>query len=341
MALAPSRQRTLLKVLFLCTGTLILASCGERAAESDSSEALDSFTLMSTVPEAESWLGNEDSFGSVESIALLDNSEVVVADGMNNRLLLFSGGSEVDSFGRRGEGPAEFAMLRVVARGQADTIVALDVSRAKLVVLQARGTSLSQLSSAILSFPAEHLCMLGPRLFVLGFHDSSLVHEISLAGEVLNSFGSPEGADPIEMAISSTGRLACSPDNDRIALVSKMFGIIRIFEATGELIRRDSVPDFSRTIYNIGPGGMRPELPDIGYAHTVDAVHWFGGDLLVQLSRGPRQDGHTRESRWLSDTDGWRAGPADWPRILGYTTTGLVYASVDDPYPVIRIYRWR
>ena len=323
-------------LLVLMLSIHLLSACADEAVETTPEGFLAGLSLVSA---PEGVVGDDDAFGSIAGLVLLGTGELVVSDGMNGRLKRYVGGSHVGSFGRLGEGPDEFTGLGAIARTRGDTLIAVDSRRGRLVVFESPEDSLIRLHDVDLPFPATGVCTAAGRVFVLGRHDGMLVHETTVNGGVLNSFGEVQGSDPFEIAFNSLAEIACSAEPDVIAVVSRVLDRVRIFSGSGASILEDSIPSFIAPSYERGPNFIRPMPPPLGYANVVAAAHWFGGDLLIQLRTNPGDEDGLLESRWLSNDGTWSDRLPRWPKILAHTADGLVYAAVEDPYPVVRIYR--
>lgn len=88
--------------------------------------------------------GSPDEFGEVYDIALGPEESVYVADGMNNEIRVFGlDGSHRFTFGRSGEGPAEFARLSSVV-WLGDRLLALDTEQGRISEFSAGGEYLGQ-----------------------------------------------------------------------------------------------------------------------------------------------------------------------------------------------------
>lgn len=312
-----------------------LAACGPTGAK-------DYYTGFAAGPSSPTatW-GGEHTFGSIDGFALVDSGAAVVSDATNGHLHLFVGGQDVRTFGRLGPGSSDFITLGAVAALPADTFVVLDPNRARLVGFLRVDDSVARLGPVHLPFRAAGVCSMAGRLYVLGRYDSTLVHEVTTGGSVLNSFGALEGSDPFEIRMNAAAEIACSKDANAVALASRLPGELRVFAADGKLIRRDSIPQFVHSSYHRQGMGARPLPTTKGYWNLVEDVRWFGKNLLVQLAQSPKAHEKTFESRWLSGSGAWERGVPDWPRVLGHDSDGRVYVAVTDPHPAVKVYKVR
>ncbi|MCA1790604.1 MAG: 6-bladed beta-propeller [Thioalkalivibrio sp.] len=322
--------------LLLVVGILVLvAGCQEEPTESQAMFALG------VVPLAVDTLGDQETFGGVADLVALDSDRVVVGDHLYGRLYLYSGGQIVAQEGRLGEGPKEFRRLATIEKLPGDTVAVLDPAAGRLMLYRISDAAFQPLGHVQLQFTARDFCVIEDEIFVAGPHDGNLLHQVNLDGSIARSFlPAPEGAsNPFETAVRSVGKVACS-ESEGIAFVEQTFGRLRVVRPSGELVLEDSIPGFSRTVYQTAGAGFRPALPETGFAHRVDEVTWIGAGLLFNLSRSSSPSDRQPESRGWSAEAGWNSDLPAWPRVL-YYDSGELYAAVEDPYPVVQRYRVR
>lgn len=320
---------------------LSLVACAPEAPLPPPVSWVEVFAGLDSVPAAVDSAGSADSFGSVDAAVTLSDGGTVVIDGMNGLVRLLRDGVQIDASGGPGDGPKEFRMIRRAALGRGDSVIVLDQARHRLAVLRADRDSLAWAGDTVLPLPVADFCTIGGRLFFAAQGGAWILHEGTTDGQVLTSFGGPEGDDLLSQALSGVGTLACSADAQELAFVSMTLGIARIFSLDGRELRRDSIPGFVRTIYEVTGNAMRPKLPEQGYAHSVSSVQWLGRSLLVQLSRGPISVGAGQDTRlWLADGT-WVSELPQWPRIVDVTHDTALVATIDDPYPRLMTYRIR
>jgi hypothetical protein len=313
------------------------ASCGDEAQG-----AADFFTGLSAGPSSPvaTW-GDRRTFGSIDGFALLDSGVAVVSDATKGHLHLFLDGKDARSFGRLGPDSADFSTMGSVAALRSDTFVVLDPNRGRLVGFRRVADSVVRLGRVDLPFPVKGVCSLDGRLFVLGRYDSTLVHETTVRGGVLKSFGALEGSTPFEISMNAAAEIACSQEAGAVAVASRVPGELRVFSADGTLVRTDSIAGFVRSSYGRRETGERAPPGANASWNTVEDLRWFGKDLLVQLARMPKPDRAAFESRWLFASGVWKESVPAWPRVLGHDAHGRVYVAVTDPYPVVKLYKVR
>ncbi len=314
----------------------LVAACGGKVS---APTAKDFFTGLSRVPSsAETTLGDQHTFGSIDGMAVLDPDVEVVSDATAGRVKLFAGGHEVASFGRVGPGPDDFTTVGAVAAVRADTFVVLDPNRGRLVTFRRATDSVERVGPVDLPFAVSGVCALDSRLFVLGRYDSTLVHETTTHGGLVRSFGALKGGTPFEVGLNAAAEIGCSSEAGAVAVASRVPGELLLFSPDGTLMRRDSIPSFRRSGY-VGRRTASPADTSASRSwNVVEGLQWFGQDLLVQLGRYPKTGATRLESRWLTASGEWKAGLPAWPKILAHSGDGRVYTLSRDPYPVVKVY---
>lgn len=312
------------------------ASCGRGTA----GHATNFYAGLSGGPESPvaTW-GGKGSFGSIDGFALLHPGVAVVSDATDGHLDLLVDGKRVAVFGRVGVDPGDFTTLGAVAAVRADTFVVLDPNRGRLIAFHRVADSVMRVGPVDLPFRVSGVCSLADHLFVLGRYDSTLVHETTTHGGVVRSFGRLEGATPFEIGLNAAAEIACSSEAGAVAIASRVPGELRIFGVSGTLLRRDSIPSFTRLAYEHRGPSTRALPAATGHWDTVEHLQWFGRNLLVQLRPNPEKVVSTFESRWLSATGEWRMGLPSWPKVLAHTASGRVYVAETDPHRAVRVYQ--
>ncbi len=320
----------------LAVGLLLASGCGRGPAAPN---ATNFFTGLSHVPSSpDTVLGGEHTFGSVDGLAVLGPHAQVVSDATDGHLKLFVDGREALSFGRLGSAPDDFSTLGAVVAVGADTLVVLDPDRGRLVTFTRAADTVAPLGAIDLPFRVSGVCAMDGRLFVLGGYDSTLVHETTVHGGLVRSFGRLEGGTPFEVGLDAAAEIACSSDAGAVAIASRVPGELRVFSPSGALLRHDSIPSFARSSYAGRTVATTSDTTAVRSWDVVRGLQWFGKDLLVQLGRYPRTGESGLASRWLSAAGVWKEGLPAWPRILAHTASGRVYTLSEDPYPAVKVY---
>lgn len=284
-------------------------------------------------------IGDNDAFGSIDDIEVVNGNRVAVADAMNSRVMLFSAGGELLShFGQKGRGPGEFFRMVAIGSTPDGTLLVLDQGNMRISVLRIQGDSLHLSKEVRFTFPATGMCTIGPHVFLLGYHEGRLVHEFALDGTIVRSFYSIESEDRFDIALIANGRIACSEQSRLVAVASRMREQLEMFSLDGRPVRSATIPDYVETIYSRVGNSIRPETPPEGYAHETASLSWLDGTLIVQMRRIPPSEGIALETRQLSLDGGWAGAEPMWSRI-GETYDRTIYTIENDPFPIVRVYR--
>ncbi|MDE0073605.1 MAG: 6-bladed beta-propeller [Gammaproteobacteria bacterium] len=82
-----------------------------------------------------------DLFGRINQVIRLSSGDIAVAEGLAAEVRVFDdGGGYLRTFGRRGEGPGEFANLWTISELPGDTIVAVDPFGGRITLFTSSGT---------------------------------------------------------------------------------------------------------------------------------------------------------------------------------------------------------
>jgi hypothetical protein len=283
-------------------------------------------------------IGDASTFGRISDIEEISGGRFVVLDGARGTVELFAAdGRPLSSFGRRGTGPGQFMVPVALARDGDGSLLVLDRGSARLTILTIDGNSLRLTRDTPLPFTPRSMCHVRGKLIILADQDGALLHELSLAGELLRSFGVRGDGSPLINALTALGKIACSDSAGMIALTPTTLGHVHIYSVDGQLLRIVPIPGYSETIYDItGDYSVRPKTPASGFAHKTSSLHWMSSTrLFVQYGRIPAGSAQL-ESRFLTG-DGETHYAPEWPEVVHVSDT-RVYAVKSAPYPHIMIY---
>jgi hypothetical protein len=282
------------------------------------------------MPHEPTWtVGDEDgplSFGNITDVGRLDDGRVIVLDQLSSRLwMLDSEGRLVGSVGGAGGGPGRFSIPVAVSMA-GDTLLVLDQGASKVNVFATSADSLRHVTEFSLPGLFHDLCVLDSRIFVLGLWRGMAVHEVTRAGEFLNSFDPVPAADrgdfvaQEEQGFQASGRLECDSRSRLIVVAPTMRGTVRAFNAQGELHWRVAIPEFFEA--RLRPTGtgyrMSPDEATGRVTQTETLGRWSDG-LWVQVReidpKGGRDPGELRS--WsIEPSTGRVIRLPELPRIL-------------------------
>lgn len=131
-------NRATSRLLCACAMGPLLAGCGDRsgpAAEDVVQWSVDTLALIQ--PEG---IPGEEPFGRIADIEIGDDGSVFVLDGLNRTVRVFDqDGTEVRTFGRRGQGPGELERPAKLLWGPYGNLWVLDLGNGRLTVFDPDG----------------------------------------------------------------------------------------------------------------------------------------------------------------------------------------------------------
>ncbi len=284
------------------------------------------------------------AFGVIGDLLSDGKDRIFALDVVNKRIVTLSTTGTVPKvFGREGRGPGEFADPVALASDGARLYV-LDRANQRIDVLSAEA-ALVRLGSFAPDFPAEDMCVLEDRLFVLGERQGWLIHELDRSrGRVLRSFArDTAAADLLLTSYRASGYLLCGPGDELTFLPMLRPDVQRFSASTGALLGVADIPGYlpvrvrrlsNRSVQFYARRGEHD------FASAI--VPLPDGGRLIQVGRlrrgaTTRHEFESLRSYEISARDYQiREIAAPLPRILAtYGTTAL--AAVTDPYPAVRV----
>ena len=127
------------------SSTVVRDSAGVLIAESPLEASGDQWRLqlppVLRIGRSEGGDDGPDLFGRIMQVVRLSSGDIAVAEGLAGEIRVFDdGGEHLRTFGRRGEGPGEFANLWTIAELPGDTIVAIDPRGGRVSLFTSSGT---------------------------------------------------------------------------------------------------------------------------------------------------------------------------------------------------------
>ena len=150
---------------------------------------LGEWTEAVTIGEYEA--PDEEVFGSILSVVLMDGGGVAILDGQASRAVGFDDqGRHSFTFGRqRVRDLEEFVDPTALFRVADDTLALLNRSARTLQLFAREATTpFREIGRYELPFWPSAGCSMHGRIFILGGHEDLAVHEVDRTGGILNSF---------------------------------------------------------------------------------------------------------------------------------------------------------
>lgn len=125
--------------------TIVRDSAGVVIAESGLEASGNEWRLqlppVLLIGRSEGTADGPDLFGRINQVIRLSSGDIAVAEGLAAEIRVFDdGGGYLRTFGRRGEGPGEFANLWTISELPGDTIVAVDPIGGRITLFTSSGT---------------------------------------------------------------------------------------------------------------------------------------------------------------------------------------------------------
>ncbi len=324
---------------------LITAACagGDDAVPNDALRAPyalsgEPYALLGELSQPET-----QSLGSVRRITVVDDTVVVVADEINNRIALsFPPYRRLVPFGVSGAGPEEFGLVWDVAELNDGAVAVLDRRNSRISKWSVGGGTLDEppafLGSFNLDFSAFGVCSLQGELVVTGLWRGATIHVFDADGALLRSFGSVLHAQERQASGLTDGPLVCT--DELVIHASELLPHVFMYSSSGELLREVTLPDFSQTELLVRGTAAGYRIPDDpGYVDWIASlVPLPDGRIWVTGGRtrpGEVQPGFTS---WVIGTDSAAHGPpSNW--VLRASGPFGFATSRDDPFPQIGFWR--
>lgn len=294
----------------------------------------------------------EEVFGDIISMAVdPESGAIFLYDRLSHRLSAFSAsGRFIAAVGRSGGGPRDFGSPAQLAfhNGRVHTTDALN---GRMSAWELSGDSLRLVEQSRTPFPVEGgVCNAGGTLIHARFAEGGLLQKLNWDGSFRGAFGAPLVPDPevnqrfIRVWIACDARTGSAYAGGR--------GILRRYDVQSETLRWEvEVPGIVPPELFVDPrtGLPRSTRPAGAEVQTMTGVVVAPGDrVLVQYAVNPPvgmffSNSHLTEVETVvfSSTDGRVLElRSDLPR-LDAAHGDRVFSMTDDPYPVVRIYRWR
>lgn len=291
-------------------------------------------------------------FGLVQGVAGGPFGHVFVLDSRMHVVRAFDeSGAHVSAFGRPGAGPEEFSHLVGLHVQDGRTLLILDAGNARLTELRLTEAGLERVGSMRTPIPSQDFCVLGNRIFFLGYFEGKVIHEINRSGAWVRSFGDPPAAaSEFAANVLTGGKLTCVHD-DRGGMIihaSRLLPWVASYSADG---RRRWVTNLSgfdvmeveaargRVVFRAPPGGSANVI-----VSAVPVIVPFGAYLLVQFGR--QGAGHAAspeemvevQTRVLSLDSGQELRTlAHLPRI-DHVRDGRAYSIENVPFPQVVVH---
>jgi hypothetical protein len=306
-----------------------------------------SFGVMSGDPRFE--------FGDITGFSVdAEHDVVLVFDRQKLELSAFTNdGRYVASVGRSGAGPGEFrGAARVAGPTTAGGIYVPDHINSRISRWVLRGDSLV-LTDEVRYHLAGPICHLGDDLYLMAYSDGNLIQKLDSRGLPTIAFGTAfVDGDPVIERFTANGKIACDANTQSVFVAATVYPVVRRYSALdGQLIWEAAVPDMVTPVVtrnsrsSAGLPMFRPAEGQEGWEPIVSVLVAPGDQLLVQYGSNAGV-GNGREIVSVTTvaydihTGQLRELRTDLPR-LDFATAKNAYSHANEPFPRVRVFRWR
>lgn len=307
------------------------------------------------VPTEELRLGQLDgppahTFGEVKDVRPIDAGRFVVLDAHAPVVKLYDmSGRLLAATGRDGQGPGEFRWPAAAAVA-GDRLYIVDTGNRRIQEFRVADDEMAFVRVFRLPFDARDVCAVGKRVYVSGLHEGHTVHEVSVDGEIVRSFGELSKADEVPegwprrilQETRSVGFLACSTARRTIVSLGVHGPEIRAYSPDGAERWTAVLRDYSRmgaAMTDRGTMQYRGD-PKTGVHHKAVALAVDDRRVFAQLTHigdAVSRDDAPIETRILSLATGEEEGAVDGlPRLSAVAGT-YYYGYLHLPYPQVLV----
>jgi hypothetical protein len=321
--------------------TVALVGCGgEISADSQSEPPQAPLTLLWEKGSAEA--SPEQDFGRIVDATLDGELNAYVLDVATKHIAVFDKvGRPIKTLSRTGRGPGE--LMEPVSLVHDDDVTLYVLDRVNgLVSIPTDSNNGRTATSTPLPLIASDFCLSQGKVIVFGAHNGHTLHEMTLAGEILRSFGEFDGPKehPRHLpALNSDGKVACFPEQGIVVTVPKLFPVVRAYRMT------DGASLWADTVRGVVPWGVvvSAEMYSTGQHRDGSdesiVLRPLGTDqAVIQYRRSHQIDSAVATCVVAVRTGGCRAVRDSTPRLVA-ARHGHVLSFTQGDYHSIALYR--
>lgn len=292
--------------------------------------------------------GAEHTFGSIEDVAIERDGAFYVLDSEFNSLRAYDPrGAFVATAARPGTGPGELAVPRAASVGAAGQLLVLDVANQRVSDFRRRGRTLRFHGSFPVRVPGSDMCVLGQRLYTVGAHEGRLLHEFSIDGRYIGSFGEPYGRGQEVLSRSlSAGVIACAAERRLVLVAAPFLGEVRAYRTDGSTLWERRLADFRPVGIEVKANRVTYSMPVGGY-DVVATVSVVSADVaMIQMgflnSAATRRDDYrTIATRLIALDDGREIGRQNGIGKTAAVRANRIYTVQNGLSPRILVHAYR
>lgn len=250
-------------------------------------------------------------FGEIRAVSMTPTGRLVVLDGLNNELRVFTADGEFQTaLGREGSGPGEFTFPSDLEWLSDGSLLVRDVGNQRLAVYREQDDSLRHITDWRLEAPGPVLCVDGSEIFLLGPMEGHRIHHFRSTSDSLQYLSSmaPLEQEGLASDYEAIGHISCSPNSEHVTVATELLLQVQFFDRstgsmTGEVTFEDHEPiQMSPTESGGLRLGLREDGP--GYFHRISSLLPYQGGALVTLNRESMEGVDPERELWLVTPQG-------------------------------------
>lgn len=298
-----------------------------------------------------------NAIGMVSETAISSQSEIIILDGAERRILAFDTlGTILARGGSAGAGPGEMRDPVAVLVTAGDTVLAVDRTLRRIQIFEPAAAGLGTLQSVPLDFAPHDACALhDDALFILGERGTDYLHKfVRYDGSPHSMAPVPPPADvesPDDLSVAlrrselSGGLLICAPPESVVVHIPEYLGEMFGLSISGRVLWTQVIDSFIPPVRTPRPGGVRMDIDErFGFANRAASAVYLGEGLaqVVIQTTYPRSQNRERESTAIvfRVADGrtiarLRAFPS-----ISATSPSLAIENLEEPLPAVRMW-WK
>ena len=285
-----------------------------------------------------------DYLDAIRGVSRDSHGNVYVLDALRREIRAFDHrGHLLFSYSRIGRGVGELAIPWSLRADEQGHLFVLDIGSERVSEFSANRDSLHFIRSVSIGMKATDLCVMDSRLFLFGYFNNRLIHELTWEGKHVRSFGDPFGPnDNFAQQLLSRGNLACDAQASRMIVTADRLADIRAYSLTGGLVwgrKLNAFHEVQVRVLGAGRVGLTP--PSEGVDIVTGVMFLTADRIAVQLERQAKRDGQVsasivRNTKILSvDSGAELASQFSIPRLVGVNRGfGFTLSSRQDFYDI-------
>jgi hypothetical protein len=217
-------------------------------------------------------------------------ANVYLLDAAANLIRVFDKqGKTTATFGRAGPGPGELGNPQAMVHDGAESLYLLDSENGLSVFRTANGHLTHRATHPLDGLQGTDLCLMHDRLLIYGLRGKNTIHEFTLTGRHVRSFGDSLFGPPgtlVQRIINEEGRIACFPERRIVAVAARITPEVRAYSVTtAKVLWTASPPGFVPMNVETFDGGRYRLRPGKDWYAEQTVLRPLNDDVLLVQAR--------------------------------------------------------